>query len=297
MDLQICRTIKETRDIIKYIKRKNKTIGFVPTMGALHKGHLSLINQSKIDTDFTVVSIYVNPIQFGPNEDFKQYPRNLKNDIKLCKQVGADLLFLPSDSEMYPQTKEQSVSVNDYYIETYVDQLKLSKVLCGRFRKNHFRGVMTVVTKLFNIVKPDIAYFGAKDYQQAKIIEKMVADLNFDIQIKIMPTIRENDGLAMSSRNKYLTRKERKEAPYIYKTLLEAKERILKRKLTSTKYIKKFIREQLTRFITSLRKIDYIEIIDPDNLQSLEKVHKNCIIVIALHTRNARLIDNIMVSK
>lgn len=292
MSLQICKTIVQIRKIIKSIKERNKTIGFVPTMGALHKGHLSLINQSKKETDFTVVSIYVNPIQFGPKEDFKKYPRNIAHDIKLCKEASVDLIFAPYDNEMYPVK-----GAKDYYIETYVHQFKLPKFLCGRFRKTHFRGVMTVVTKLFNIVQPDTAYFGAKDYQQAKIIERMVADLNFDITIKIMPTVRESDGLAMSSRNRYLSNKERKEVPYIYKTLLEAKGEILRNKITSSNYIKEFIRKQIIKFISSLKKIDYIEIIDPDSLESLKVVNKPCVIAIAIHTKNARLIDNILVSR
>lgn len=293
--MDICKTISQTREIIRDIKKKNKTIGFTPTMGALHEGHLSLIRQSKKETDFTVVSIYVNPIQFGPREDFKKYPRNLEKDVKMCKENGVDLVFAPSDNEMYPKIKSQNIK--NYYIETYVDQFTLSKLLCGRFRKNHFRGVMTVVCKLFNIIKPDIAYFGAKDYQQAKIIEQMVKDLNFDITVKIMPTIREIDGLAMSSRNKYLDSQERKEASYIYKTLSEAKKKILEHKNISSTYIKKFIRSRLVKSIRSLKKIDYIEVINPETLENIKTTYIPCIIAVALHTKNARLIDNILVSK
>lgn len=284
--MEITNTILQTREIIKKIKNQKKTIGFIPTMGALHKGHLSLIQKSKEETDFTVVSIYVNPLQFGPKEDFKKYPRNFEKDKQICKKAGVDLIFYPSDNEMYPAGN---------YIETYIDQHKLPKVLCGRFRKGHFRGVMIVVAKLFNIIQPDIAYFGAKDFQQAVIIKNMVNDLNFDINIKILPTIREKDGLALSSRNQYLTLKERKQAPYIYKALLEAKRKIENGNIRSPGYLKTFIKNIITKNITTLKKIDYIEIVNPDNLQSQKTIKPPSLIAIALHTTNARLIDNILV--
>lgn len=288
--MEVCKTILDAREIINRIKKQNKIIGFVPTMGALHKGHISLIQQSRKETDYTVVSIYVNPLQFGPKEDFAKYPRNLENDLNICKKEGVDLVFAPADAEMYPDASQSSLT------ETYIDQYKLSKLLCGKFRKNHFRGVMTVVAKLFNIVKPDIAYFGAKDYQQAKIIQQMVKDLNFDITIKIMPTIREEDGLAISSRNQYLTNEERKEAPIIYKTLVKAKEKILNNKCALPSFIKQFIRKQLIKNMTTLKKIDYIEVIHPETLESIKKIEIPCVIAVALHTINARLIDNILVS-
>ncbi len=286
--MEICKTISKTREIIKRVKNQKKIIGFVPTMGALHQGHISLIQESKKDTDFTVVSIYVNPLQFGPTEDFKQYPRNIKRDIKICMDVGVDLVFAPSDNQMYPNVE---------HFETYVDQNNLPKVLCGKFRPGHFKGVMTVVTKLFNIIQPDISYFGAKDFQQAVIIKRMIEDLNFDIKIKILPTVREKSGLAMSSRNEYLTSKERKEASYIYKALKDAKEKIEKEKITLPSFIKNNIKNTLIKNISSLKKIDYIEIVDPQTLQSQETIKIPCLVAVAIHTRSARLIDNILVSK
>jgi pantoate--beta-alanine ligase len=193
--------INEMKKISNNLKKEGKSIGFVPTMGYLHKGHVSLMECSKKENDITVVSIFVNPTQFGKNEDYDKYPRDLERDLKICEEVGVDYVFHPSISQMYPEGYSTYV-----VMETLVDKL------CGKFRPGHFKGVLTVVNKLFNIVKPDRAYFGKKDYQQYIIIKKMVQDLNIDTKVIGCPLIREEDGLALSSRNKYLTEEERKSA-------------------------------------------------------------------------------------
>ncbi|MGB9620899.1 MAG: pantoate--beta-alanine ligase [Brevinematia bacterium] len=261
------------------IKRKGKKIGFVPTMGALHEGHLSLVRQCKKDNDITVVSIFVNPTQFGPNEDYSRYPRTFERDKELLEKEGVDYIFHPAVSEMYPQ---------DY--ETYIILEKLPNHLCGLSRPGHFRGVATVVAKLFNIVQPDVAYFGQKDYQQAQIIKKMVRDLNFPIEIVVMPIVREEDGLAMSSRNTYLSQEERKNAIVLYRSLQKAKEMILSGEKSIVK-----IKEEMKKIIESVpSKIDYIEIVDPLTLESLERIPNqgNVVVAVAVFIGNARLIDN-----
>jgi len=208
----INKTIKGIRKFVKKIKKENRTIGFVPTMGSLHEGHLSLIRKAKKLTDIVIVSIFVNPTQFGTGEDYGKYPRDLKGDKIKAKKAGADVIFNPTISAMYP---------SNYC--TYVEVERLTLPLCGAHRPGHFKGVTTVVSKLFNIIQPDIAFFGQKDAQQAIIIKRMTKDLNWDIKIKILPTIREKNGLAMSSRNKYLSKKEREKASIIYKSLKKAK--------------------------------------------------------------------------
>jgi len=264
------------------LKRLGKSVGFVPTMGALHEGHLTLVRQSKKDNDVTVVSIFVNPTQFGPNEDFNKYPRQFDNDRKLLKKEGVDYIFYPSVSDMYPEG-----------YETYVYLEKLPNHLCGLSRPGHFRGVATVVSKLFNIVQPDKAYFGQKDYQQAEVIKKMVRDLNFPIEIVVIPIVRESDGLAMSSRNAYLSPEERRNATVLYKSLQRAKELIEKGEKSVNK-----IKEEMKKIILSVpSRIDYIEIVHPETLDSLDAIpDKNVIdrvvVAVAVFIGNARLIDN-----
>ncbi|MCD6584027.1 MAG: pantoate--beta-alanine ligase [Candidatus Omnitrophica bacterium] len=279
----VARTVERVRDIVKKTKKKGRLIGFIPTMGALHEGHLSLIRGAHKECDFVVVSIFVNPTQFGAGEDFHSYPRDFKKDESLLKKEGVNLVFYPKVSTMYPKD-----------FSTYVEEVSLSKYLCGKFRPGHFRGVCTVVVKLFNIVTPDIAYFGQKDFQQAQIIKRMVRDLNFPIKIKILPIIREKDGLAMSSRNSYLSSHQRKLAPYLYKSLILAKELILKKKYSLLK-----IRNEIKRFIKRnipSAKIDYIDIVSPETLQELRKIDKGKILVaLAVYLGRARLIDNILV--
>lgn len=267
--------------LAKVFKRENKAIGFVPTMGCLHEGHLSLIKAAKKHADLAVISIFVNPIQFGPEEDFHKYPRDLKKDELLARGAGADVLFYPSAEEMYPE---------DHM--TYVNVEKITDALCGSSRPGHFKGVATVVTKLFNIVKPDIAYFGQKDAQQAFVIKKMAQDLNMGIDIKIMPIIREDDGLAMSSRNTYLSQEERKDAAVLYNSLIKAQELIAggeKRPLEIIKVMKDMILAKKTA------KIDYVSIVDTKNLKCVDKVSGELLIALAVYIGRTRLIDNIIV--
>lgn len=266
---------------IMRLKKKDRRIGFVPTMGYLHEGHLSLLDKARKDTDVVVVSIYVNPTQFGPREDFKKYPRDLKRDLKLCSSAGVDIVFIPDDTQMYPGG----------YI-TYVEPERLTYKLCGASRPGHFRGVATIVTKLFNIIQPDIAYFGQKDVQQAIIIQRMVRDLNFPIKIKVMPIIREKDGLAMSSRNTYLNSSERKEATVLYKALCKAEELISSGEKKSKK-IKAAMRDIIEEAKDA--RIDYISMVDLENLEDVEEVCGKVLIALAVWIGKTRLIDNIIV--
>jgi len=262
--------------------KKDKKIGFVPTMGALHDGHLTLVRKSKEENDITVVSIFVNPKQFGPNEDFASYPRTFESDKEKLEKEGVDFLFYPDVNDMYPEDYSTSVEVTS----------DITKKLCGRKRPGHFKGVTTVVAKLFNIVLPDNAYFGLKDYQQYVIIKRMVKDLNFSINIVGVPIVRESDGLAMSSRNKYLSPDERKDAVLIYTSLLEAK-KLIENGIKSAYIIKKEIENILggSRF----SKIDYVEIVDPETLKSVNNISKTVLIAIACYFGKARLIDNMLI--
>ena len=280
--MKIIRSIKEMVKFSQDNRRKAKSIGFVPTMGALHQGHLSLIRQARKENDIVVVSIFVNPAQFSPGEDFRQYPRDLKRDAGLCRQEGVDYIFYPDAGQMYPAG-----------YRTYVTVDKLSDVLCGKSRPGHFKGVATVVTKLFNIVNPDAAYFGQKDAQQAIIIKKMAQDLNIPAKIKIMPTVREKDGLAMSSRNVYLNKLERKEAVVLYRALDLAR-RIFKKGNRNPSLIirkmKKLIEEKKTA------KVQYIAIVDLENLKPVNIIKNKTLIAMAVWFGRTRLIDNIILN-
>jgi pantoate--beta-alanine ligase len=267
------------KKLSKEALEKGKTIGFVPTMGYLHEGHLSLVRKAREENEIVVVSIFVNPTQFGPNEDFNRYPRDLERDLRLLEPIGVDYVFHPSTEEMYP--KNYSV---------YVDEVELSKYLCGAKRPGHFRGVCTVVTKLFNIVKPTRAYFGQKDAQQFRILRRMVENLNLDVEMIEMPIVRESDGLAMSSRNVYLSEEERKEATRLYKSLLRAKELIDHGEMDV-----KTIKEEMLHVLNHpLLKIDYVEIVDEETLLPLEKIDRRVIIALAVFVGKARLIDNMI---
>ena len=213
--MKIFEGIKDVKEYLKREKNKNKSIGFVPTMGYLHDGHMSLINKSIEENDITVVSIFVNPVQFGPTEDFEKYPRDKNRDIGLCRNAGVDVLFIPAVEEMYPKG-----------YNTYVEVKRITDKLCGASRPGHFTGVATVVTKLFNIVEPDRAYFGQKDAQQAVVIIRMVNDLNMDVQVVVCPIVREESGLAMSSRNVYLNKEERTQALVLYQSLVNARNNV-----------------------------------------------------------------------
>ncbi|MFC1512457.1 pantoate--beta-alanine ligase [bacterium] len=282
--MQIIKSPKRIRTIITQQKQKGKTIGFVPTMGMLHKGHLSLIRAAKKNTDFVVVSIFINPLQFGPKEDFKQYPRNIKKDKSLLKQERVDLIFYPNAKDIYKNN-----------FSTYVEETSLTQNLCGRSRTGHFKGVTTVVCKLFNIVQPDAAYFGQKDYQQAMVIKKMTEDLNLPVNIKTCPIIREKSGLALSSRNFYLNIHERKDAGILYQSLKLAK-KSLKQNKNSVLKTKNIIRTLIKTKVPKA-KIDYIEILDKDNLQSVNRFNKDVLIALAVRISGVRLIDNIIVKR
>jgi pantoate--beta-alanine ligase len=279
--MRVVKKIKVMQKLADKYRAEKKIIGFVPTMGYLHEGHLSLVKIAKKKSDLCVVSIFVNPLQFGPQEDYHIYPRNFSRDKKLLKDLGVDIIFYPEVKEMYPE--EQL---------TFVQVKKLSAGLCGRSRPGHFEGVATVVAKLFNIVKPHIAVFGQKDYQQAVIIKKMVKDLNFDVKIIVAPTVREKDGLACSSRNSYLSEKERKEAVVLYQSLLLAKKMIAEGERNPEEIIK-----EMTKLITtkSSGKIDYIEIVDANTLQPVKEIRGKVCIALAVFFNKARLIDNILV--
>ncbi len=278
--MKIIRSIREMSGISRLKRLKRKSIGFVPTMGALHEGHLSLIRQARRNNDFVVVSIFVNPAQFGPGEDFGKYPRSLKEDAKLCRREGVDIIFYPDAKTMYP---------SDY--RTFVVVEGLGDVLCARFRPGHFKGVATIVTKLFNIVQPSAAYFGQKDAQQAVIIKRLTADLNIPVEIKVMPTVRERGGLALSSRNKYLNKKERQDAVVLSRSLNLAKGLINSGVKDASAIIQKMRR--LIRERDSVRRIDYISIVDTDTLKPINRVSGSCLIALAVWIGKTRLIDNI----
>ncbi|MDD5476591.1 MAG: pantoate--beta-alanine ligase [Candidatus Omnitrophica bacterium] len=268
--------------IIKQVSCKGKNIGFVPTMGALHLGHLSLIKQAVKDNDIVVVSIFVNPAQFGPKEDFKKYPRPLKKDLKLCRKSGVDLVFLPTEKVMYPRG-----------FSTFVEAGELGGKLCGISRPGHFRGVATVVAKLLNIVAPDILYLGQKDAQQAIIITKMIKDLNFPVKVKVMPTVRQKDGLALSSRNIYLNNEQKKEAPVLFKALSLAKSLITNGQRDTARIISR-MRQLIKK--KKQAKIDYIAIVDLEKLNNIKKIDCNCLISLAVKFGKTRLIDNTLIA-
>ncbi|HOQ36237.1 MAG TPA: pantoate--beta-alanine ligase [Acetivibrio sp.] len=280
--MRLIESINDIKAIIRSQKSMGKTIGLVPTMGYLHEGHMSLVNMSVQHNDFTVLSVFVNPTQFGPNEDFDRYPRDIERDIKMAEAAGVDVVFSPSVEEMYP----------DGY-KTYVEVEDITKILCGRTRPGHFKGVTTVVNKLFNIVQPDRAYFGQKDAQQVVVINKMVKDLNMNVEIVTCPIVREEDGLAMSSRNVYLSTEERKSALILSKSLFEAQELIKNgenRKENILKYIVDRIKSEKGA------QIDYVEIVNADTLDSIGEFLKGRVLIaLAVKFGNTRLIDNAIV--
>ncbi|MCL1881027.1 MAG: pantoate--beta-alanine ligase [Oscillospiraceae bacterium] len=285
--MKIIETIVKTKAQIRTwrnVVESYATIGFVPTMGALHEGHLSLIKRSVKENDKTVVSIFVNPTQFAPNEDLSNYPRTFESDCELCQKAGVDLIFCPSSKEMYKENFSTFVNMSD---------TELTSDLCGKSRPTHFRGVCTVVNKLFNIVKPDYAYFGQKDAQQLAVIKRMVRDLDLDVKIVSCPIVRERDGLAKSSRNVYLNTDERNAALVLSRVLFEG-ERLF---LSGEKDVKIII-NAIKRLCESepLAKIDYIEIVNPDTMQRLTEIRTNALIAIAVYVGNTRLIDNIVLN-
>jgi pantoate--beta-alanine ligase len=279
--VKIAKTIGSVRKLVRQARSKSNSVGLVPTMGALHQGHISLIEKATKNTSFVVVSIFVNPAQFGPKEDFKKYPRTLRNDLKLCENAGADVVFAPSAREIYPQENL-----------TWVNVEKLSQPLCGRSRPGHFRGVATVCAKLFNIVQPDVAFFGQKDAQQAALIRRMAADLNFPLKIIICPTVRQPDGLALSSRNQYLSPQEKKDAVCLYKSLRKCRQMVALGETRPKKII-----AQMRKILSApaSAKIEYIEIVDAKTLQPLIKIDRPALVAIAVRIGSTRLIDNILI--
>ena len=274
--MKVIKTIGELKDTLKPYRKKGKSIGLVPTMGFLHKGHASLIKKAVEDNDIVVVSDFVNPIQFGPNEDLESYPRDIKADSKLCEEIGADFIFNPEPSEMYHDKK------------AFVDIEGLSDNLCGAKRPGHFRGVCTVCTKLFNIVGPDRAYFGQKDAQQLSIIKKLVLDLNIPVEIIPVPIVREDDGLAMSSRNTYLSKEERNAVLCLSKAIFTG-EKMAKDGASLEKVL-----EKMTEIIKTekLAKIDYINAVDLETIENVENFNQDTLVAIAVYIGKTRLIDN-----
>ncbi|MFZ1980811.1 MAG: pantoate--beta-alanine ligase [Smithella sp.] len=276
--MRIIKSIKQMQSFSTSLRMDGKKIAFVPTMGYFHEGHLSLMKEAKKMADCLVVSIYVNPTQFGPKEDFSKYPRDLDRDLKMAESVNVDVIFYPPDKEMYPAN-----------YQTYVDVAKVTQNLCGMSRPGHFRGVATVCNKLFNIVKPDFAVFGKKDFQQFVTIKRMVDDLNMDIQIVGSPTVRESDGLAMSSRNKYLNKDERKSALTLFKALKLAQKLYSNGEKKSSVIITEV--EKLIKR-ASFTAIDYIQICDTRTLKDDDKIKNQSVIALAVKVGNTRLIDN-----
>lgn len=279
--MKVVHTIKEVREAVKEWKKEGLSVGLVPTMGYLHEGHKSLIERSVKENDKTVVSVFVNPIQFGPNEDLAKYPRDLARDTNLVSDAGADLIFNPEPEEMYGS-----------HFTTSVNTTEVTQYLCGAKRPVHFGGVCTVVSKLFNIVTPTRAYFGQKDAQQLAVVKRFVKDLNFDIEIVACPIVREADGLAKSSRNTYLSKEERKAAVILYKSLEAGKKLILNGERKSSVVI-----DEITRVLNTepLAKVDYVSIVDNENIQPIDEIKGEVLVAIAVYIGTTREIDNFII--
>ncbi len=280
--MKTCGSIEEMTVYSHKVHASGMKLGLVPTMGALHEGHLSLVRKSVLEMEKTAVSIFVNPAQFSPGEDFDKYPRDFEGDFAKLEEAGADCVFLPTPEMMYPEG-----------YATYVTQEKLEGVLCGRSRPGHFRGVLTVVLKLFNIVMPRRAYFGQKDYQQSVIIRRMTGDLNVPVEIAVLPIVREEDGLAMSSRNRNLSTPERKNAVCLYRALVKGKELI-----EDGEKDVKTVTEEMKGIIDAVPgvEIDYISVVDPDSLRNVSEMASTAVLAGAVRVGSTRIIDNIIVA-
>ncbi len=276
--MKIIRNLQEMQQTSQKLKLEGKTIGFVPTMGYLHEGHMSLVKNARNENDIVVVSIFVNPLQFGPNEDFESYPRDFERDEKMAKENGVDIIFYPSSEEMYP---------NELTVQAVA--LRRTDVLCGKSRVGHFDGVVTVLTKLFHLVMPNKAYFGMKDAQQVAIVEGLIQDFNFPIELVRVETVREHDGLAKSSRNVYLTEKERKEAPQLYKALQLGK-KLIEEGERNPNTVVDAVRRHIEQHTSGT--IDYVEIYSYPQLTPLTELNGHVILAIAVKFSKARLIDN-----
>ena len=281
--MQIITTAVEMQIAAENIRRAGKSIGFVPTMGFLHEGHLSLMRTARSENDVVIASIFVNPTQFGPKEDLARYPRDQEGDQRKCEAAGVEYLFLPTPQEMYPETPSVFVTVEG-----------IMDVLEGAVRPGHFRGVATVVTKLFNIVKPHQAYFGQKDYQQCAVIKRMVKGLNQDVEVIVLPTVRELDGLAMSSRNSYLSPEQRSQATELYRAL-KAGEELIRAGLVEPEKVRQKMRAVL--LTVEGIQIDYAEVADPDTLAPLDAMQERIVLLIAAKIGTTRLIDNLVITK
>ena len=278
----IVSSIQEVRHAVAKAKRAGSIVGFVPTMGALHEGHASLLRRAKSGHSFVVASIFVNPTQFGPNEDFSRYPRTLQEDIRICDAAGTDVVFLPDADTLYPAG-----------YQTYVEVAQLQQGLCGASRPTHFRGVATVVLKLFNIVQPDVAYFGQKDAQQARVLERMVVDLDVPVRVEVCPIVREADGLAMSSRNRYLDPDQRRHATVLHRSL-EAMRARVEAGERSAEALKMLATTMIAA--TPGAKIDYIEIVGWNDLRPIDSLAGEILIAVAVWFGTTRLIDNVRLS-
>ena len=283
--MQKVASIASMRRLAAQWRRRGSKIGLVPTMGYLHEGHLSLVGRARHIVGAggkVVVSIYVNPIQFGPKEDLSRYPRGLRRDLRMCHSNGVDAVFVPGDAEMYPGKTRGCYS-------TYVSEERLSRSMEGASRPTHFRGVSTVVAKLFNIVQPDVAVFGQKDFQQAAIIKRMVADLNFPVRIIVAPTVREADGLALSSRNKYLHAAQRAQAVILHRAIQRAQKAVRMKAVSADR-----LKADMKRFIGSapFARLDYVEFFDPETLEPVKQVKRGAHMALAVFFGKTRLIDN-----
>jgi len=278
--VEVCRTVNEVRAAVRQHRERGARIGFVPTMGYFHEGHLSLMRRARAECGAVVVSIFVNPLQFGPREDLAEYPRDLERDLRMAREVGVDVVFVPAEEEMYPPG----------YC-TYVEVLGLTEKLCGLSRPGHFRGVTTVVAKLFNIVQPDVAYFGQKDAQQAVVIQRMVRDLNMPLEVVVLPTVREADGLAMSSRNVYLSPEERQAALVIPRSLARAVEAV-KGGERNVGVLREMVRGMIAA--EPRAQIDYVEIYGWPDLEPLTVLTDRALLAVAVRFGRARLIDNVV---
>jgi len=282
--MRVITTVEEMRDHSSMARKTGKTIGFVPTMGYLHDGHMSLVRAAKDECDVVIMSIFVNPTQFGQSEDIDKYPRDMEWDKRFAAKEGVDVIFAPTISGMYPDGNTAYVEVTGTLTET----------MCGNSRPGHFRGVTTVVAKLFDIVVPDKSYFGQKDAQQAVVVKRMVRDLDIPVAIRVMPIVREADGLAMSSRNARLSADERRQALGLFRSLKQVEEMAARGELSTVRII-----EEMTKILGEGKdvRIDYIEIVDADELTPLETVKDNTLVAIAVFVGNTRLIDNVVIEK
>jgi pantoate--beta-alanine ligase len=278
---RIVESISAIQAYVAACRKRGLKVGFVPTMGAFHDGHLTLMREARRNNQAVIVSIFVNPIQFSAGEDYDRYPRRLDQDTKMAESEGVDVIFSPSVAEMYPKG-----------FDTYVDQSDLPAKLCGAFRVGHFRGVMTIVSKLFNIVRPDVAYFGQKDYQQSLIIRRTATDLNLEVAVKVLPTVREDDGVAMSSRNAYLGPKQRKDATCLIQALRRAEDMVNNGESAATK-----VSAEMKRLIRKVKgtRVEYIAIVNSDTLEPVKEIKGKTLIALAVRIGKARLIDNIIV--